>query len=955
MSGGETLRAAVEQRLMGVLQEVLELIQSTVDQYESQLKQCREEESKRLRGERLLLLRTETTGQSREAEKEQNEMFIETNIKVEEPDLWSISETQPQLRAPASGLNKDPPPPTTTQRHPHEQDHENLTPNHKTKSEDSDEECPICRQLDLHQKEELTEQALTTETTVTNTRCNNENTQTSNQEERIKPGEFENMEEKSNEDVQGYSDSTKKLLQNVCEQERQEEENAQKRTVTDQEMEPNCRQTCKEMQEETLVSSGLKNHLGNGIDNSTLVEIEKEGPNENAGKFDTQNSNYAEGGLSINEEDLKSRNNVDSKSNGSSDDTQISIDQERKKEGEHSQKGLKRTVTDVDQEMVPKCKKISSETQDETIESAKVVSTSLDNYFGDAIDNAMSDPKEQETLSKKKSILNVQYSNSMDKGQSINEQNQDSTSLDPETQQNKLSDAENTNVQDEVLWLTQNMVKKLPTVRLVPLKITNISAQNGVQMMKSSIRKPALSPQSILKENLEKQKLCETLRSDESQQNSVQNLQKSTNTRMFTKSLSGPARSSELVKSPSMRSSPKKVSQKDQEKNSDMLLEKQQSSRAQNNIRKAKQNHGKVDLESSSDKNNYNYKIPSDSGKSKEDRNSKIKTVQSGPVTDQQGTRSLKLRSKIVIDSPHKTSQNSNDRKVSETREMISSTSKKSKTPKSTDKHECLECGTTFALKGNLLKHLVIHQEKRPFSCSKCEATFKRKLNLKAHMSTHLEEKEFECPVCKKRYTRKLNLDDHMKAHSGHKPYTCLVCARTFSCGSNLRRHMVSHTGLRPFECEVCGKKYGRKSILTEHMASHSREQPFSCSICKNKFSLKNTLRKHMRIHDKERKYKCSECEATFSQKVHLNQHMFKHTGDKPFKCSVCQKGFTRKAYVQQHKKLYCFGPRNQRLAHKQAQSPAHGPDHKQIQSPAHSPAHKQDRAVDTQEGQTGE
>uniref|UniRef100_A0A3B3ZME2 C2H2-type domain-containing protein n=1 Tax=Periophthalmus magnuspinnatus TaxID=409849 RepID=A0A3B3ZME2_9GOBI len=511
-------------------------------------------------------------------------MFIETNIKVEEPDLWSISETQPQLRAPASGLKKDPPPPTTTQRHPHEQDHENLTPNHKTKSEDSDEECPICRQLDLHQKEELTEQG--------------------------------------------------------------------KRSFK------NCWQI--------------------------LIKL-------------------------------------------------------------------------------------------------------FEGYYSKC-------------------------------------------------------------------YIYFFAVK------------TYLDAQNGVQMMKSSIRKPALSPQSILKENLEKQKLCETLRSDESQQNSVQNLQKSTNTRMFTKSLSGPARSSELVKSPSMRSSPKKVSQKDQEKNSDMLLEKQQSSRAQNNIRKAKQNHGKVDLESSSDKNNYNYKIPSDSGKSKEDRNSKIKTVQSGPVTDQQGTRSLKLRSKIVIDSPHKTSQNSNDRK------------------------------------GNLLKHLVIHQEKRPFSCSKCEATFKRKLNLKAHMSTHLEEKEFECPVCKKRYTRKLNLDDHMKAHSGHKPYTCLVCARTFSCGSNLRRHMVSHTGLRPFECEVCGKKYGRKSILTEHMASHSREQPFSCSICKNKFSLKNTLRKHMRIHDKERKYKCSECEATFSQKVHLNQHMFKHTGDKPFKCSVFPQHLKTGQETGQHK-----------------------------------------------------
>ncbi|KAJ0055634.1 hypothetical protein NL108_006503 [Boleophthalmus pectinirostris] len=964
MSAGQALRAAVEQRLMGVLEEVLGMIQSTVDQYESQLKQCRdrEEASERLQGERALLLWPETTEQTREAEKEQNEMSIQTIIKEEEPDPWSISETQADL------IKKDLPPPRTNLRRPHEQDPGNPAPNHKTKSEDSDEECPICRQLDLHQKEELTEQALTTETIIPNTRCNNENPQTSNQEERIEPQHFENMQVKSEENDQGYSDSAKKLTENVSEQERHGEEHAPqyfKITVTneDQQIAPNSTNLCCLVPEETkeqntetekVVSSSLENHLGDGIDNSTVAEIEKEGPKENSGKLDTQNSNSAEGGLPINEEDITNTNSVDS--------TQKSVEQERMEEGECSQKGLKRSATDIDQEIAPKCKKISLEMQEETRESEKV----LEKNLGGTMDNAMPDTKEPENLSKKTDNLDAQYTNSADKGLSMNEQNQEIN--DPKTQENILKDVSTTNTEDQVEWLTQNLVKKLPTVRLVPLKFVSETAQNEVQITKSIIRKPASTPQSILKENLVKQELCEIPSSNGSQQNGVQNSENSQtstlhNTKILRKSVSFAEKKSEFVKSPSTRSISKQVSEKDKEKSSEISLRRQKSSKGQSRDRKAKQNDATVDSERASDTNNSNSKIRSDSGKSKEDRISKVKNltaVQSGPVADQQGAKSSKLSSNIhtnnlnsvntnkAVESPQKAgnnSQNLNDGKVSETRDSISSESKNKKRPKSTDKYECPECGTAFSLKGNLLKHLVVHREERPFSCSQCNATFKRKLNLKAHMSIHLEEKQYECSICHKKYTRKSNLDDHMKGHTGQKPYICSVCSRPFTCGSNLRRHMASHLGLRPFECEICGKKYGRKSILHEHMASHTRDRPFSCSVCKSKFSRQNNLRKHMRIHDLGRRYKCSECPSAFSQKVHLDQHMFQHTGDKPYKCPVCQKGFTRKAYIQQHKEMYCLGPASNQLSgfkpvrspvrrHKQTQSPAQ----KETQSPADKP-----------------
>uniref|UniRef100_A0AAV2KLW1 Uncharacterized protein n=1 Tax=Knipowitschia caucasica TaxID=637954 RepID=A0AAV2KLW1_KNICA len=179
MSAAEGLKAAVRQRLEGVLVEVLGLIQTTMEQYESELKQSREE-VERLRGPRTLRLRTEMTELTSESENERNEIYIVASIKQEQPER-----------------------PTATKSFPHNQNHENPTSNHNLKSEDSEEECPICRSLD----QERNDSAL----------INAEDSPAS-----IQPQETEKTAVKSEEEERGLSD-TNKPHQDLNEQEKREE------------------------------------------------------------------------------------------------------------------------------------------------------------------------------------------------------------------------------------------------------------------------------------------------------------------------------------------------------------------------------------------------------------------------------------------------------------------------------------------------------------------------------------------------------------------------------------------------------------------------------------------------------------------------------------------------------------------------------------------------------------
>ncbi|XP_034070936.1 zinc finger protein 771-like [Gymnodraco acuticeps] len=172
-------------------------------------------------------------------------------------------------------------------------------------------------------------------------------------------------------------------------------------------------------------------------------------------------------------------------------------------------------------------------------------------------------------------------------------------------------------------------------------------------------------------------------------------------------------------------------------------------------------------------------------------------------------------------------------------------------------------------------------------------------------------EKPFSCSVCERTFALRGNVKKHMRIHTGEKPFSCSICKKSFGQRGHLKYHMRIHTGENPFICSICKKSFGQKGDLKKHMRIHTGEKPFICSICKKSFAQRGNLKTHMRIHTIEKPFSCSICKKSFGQRGHLKYHMRIHTGEKPFSCSVCDQRFTRRYRVKLHK---CVGRQSSQL-----------------------------------------
>ncbi|XP_073540643.1 uncharacterized protein [Phyllobates terribilis] len=217
--------------------------------------------------------------------------------------------------------------------------------------------------------------------------------------------------------------------------------------------------------------------------------------------------------------------------------------------------------------------------------------------------------------------------------------------------------------------------------------------------------------------------------------------------------------------------------------------------------------------------------------------------------------------------------------------------------------YSCLQCGKGFTQKSGLIKHERIHTDERPFPCSKCGKSFTQKSVLVEHQRGHSGEKPFSCSECGKCFTWKSVLFEHQKTHTGKKPYTCEQCGKCFTQKSNLVDHQKTHTGEKPFSCFDCGKCFSRKSGLVQHQRLHTGENP--CMECGKYFTQKSDLIKHQRTHTGERPFSCLVCGKCFTQKSSLVGHQKCHTGEKPFSCLECGKCFTRKSVLLDHQKTH--------------------------------------------------
>ncbi|KAK3866432.1 hypothetical protein Pcinc_028039 [Petrolisthes cinctipes] len=171
-------------------------------------------------------------------------------------------------------------------------------------------------------------------------------------------------------------------------------------------------------------------------------------------------------------------------------------------------------------------------------------------------------------------------------------------------------------------------------------------------------------------------------------------------------------------------------------------------------------------------------------------------------------------------------------------------------------RYSCPECQMKFMVRGNLVRHMKMHDKEKvakPSVCNLCGKKLSNKYSLATHMKTHNRDTTYKCNQCEKAFVTKYTLSDHMRRIHEEFDQTrdkeCQHCGRTFFTNSELKYHMKTHTGERPYRCNVCKEAYLSSSTLRYHLQKHSNVM-FMCRDCNAKFKNYVGWSAHMkRVH----------------------------------------------------------------------------------------------------------
>ena len=120
--------------------------------------------------------------------------------------------------------------------------------------------------------------------------------------------------------------------------------------------------------------------------------------------------------------------------------------------------------------------------------------------------------------------------------------------------------------------------------------------------------------------------------------------------------------------------------------------------------------------------------------------------------------------------------------------------------------------------------------EKRIIQCWFCQRVFTSKVALNRHTKQQIcqkdlrEKVEIRCTFehCTKVYETKLGLERHIMFHNNDRPFHCEDCGKSFIQKVSLKEHLRSHTGEKPFKCGECPAAFGQQGALRNHLRKHA-------------------------------------------------------------------------------------------------------------------------------------
>ncbi|XP_015593924.1 zinc finger protein 236 isoform X3 [Cephus cinctus] len=266
--------------------------------------------------------------------------------------------------------------------------------------------------------------------------------------------------------------------------------------------------------------------------------------------------------------------------------------------------------------------------------------------------------------------------------------------------------------------------------------------------------------------------------------------------------------------------------------------------------------------------------------------------------------------------------------------------------------YTCSYCHKEFKKPSDLIRHLRVHTQEKPFKCSHCFRSFALKSTMMAHERTHMGAKKYECNSCDKLFACHSSFTSHIRLHA--KSHRCTICDKFFTSSTVLRSHMKIHTPensqisaeaeilapqivleepliisdagnkisvaqvqskqrqiynngdvARPHKCWVCPAAFRKISHLKQHYRRHTGERPYKCQKCDRRFTSNSVLKSHLHTHEDSRPHSCSICGAKFSTQSSMKRHLVTHSNKRPFMCPYCHKTFKTSVNCRKHMKIH--------------------------------------------------